>query len=218
MNVSIHNGWYQVAYERDLKEALNAASLGDRRIALCRQQDGITAIDAYCPHRGAHLCHGGSLGEDYVVCPFHGFKIGLRRPIGGFQAEAYETMMVGGLVFVKIPGGADCGLRAELLALDATHFIVPGFEMLINAPASLVIENAFDATHFHPVHRVMKPPCFPAGAEPTALTRWRAVSNCLPPRGRRRQVQAARRCPSPPPLSVRPSYCRNWAVPNHMPC
>jgi hypothetical protein len=61
-------------------------------------------------------------------------------------------------VFVKRLGGPESAFRTRLEALDATHFIVPGFEMEVEAPASLVVENAFDATHFHPVHKLLNHP------------------------------------------------------------
>jgi phenylpropionate dioxygenase-like ring-hydroxylating dioxygenase large terminal subunit len=33
-------------------------------------------FDAFCPHQGAHLGHGGRLDDDYLRCPFHGFYFG----------------------------------------------------------------------------------------------------------------------------------------------
>lgn len=33
----------------------------------------LRVFDAFCPHQGAHLGHGGSLDDDCLRCPFHGF-------------------------------------------------------------------------------------------------------------------------------------------------
>ena len=30
--------------------------------------------DAFCPHLGAHLGHGGTVGDGCIACPFHGWK------------------------------------------------------------------------------------------------------------------------------------------------
>ena len=30
--------------------------------------------DAFCPHLGAHLGHGGTVDDCQIVCPFHGWK------------------------------------------------------------------------------------------------------------------------------------------------
>lgn len=160
----MHRGWYQVAYERDLREGLNAVSVDCEEVALLARGSGVTAFDAYCPHRGAHLCHGGVAREDHVVCPFHGFKIGIGKNVCGFEAGRFDCMVVGGLVFVRAPGNSDDTFRTRIEAMDATHFIVPGFQLTVDAPADLVVENAFDATHFRPVHRVMNQPSFAGGA------------------------------------------------------
>jgi len=32
------------------------------------------AVEAYCPHLGAHLGYGGKVNEEVIQCPFHGFQ------------------------------------------------------------------------------------------------------------------------------------------------
>ena len=46
---------------------------GEELIAFKGEDGNIRIFDAYCPHQGAHLGHGGMLKNDSVRCPFHGF-------------------------------------------------------------------------------------------------------------------------------------------------
>ena len=63
------------------------------------------------------------------------------------------------LVFVATrPEAIDDGFAAHITALDLSHRIVPGFSMLMKVRPELVVENAFDALHFSPVHQVVETP------------------------------------------------------------
>jgi nitrite reductase/ring-hydroxylating ferredoxin subunit len=46
---------------------------GEELIAYRTPRGEIRVFEAYCPHQGAHLGHGGTLAKDNVVCPFHHF-------------------------------------------------------------------------------------------------------------------------------------------------
>jgi hypothetical protein len=53
--------WYAVAYSDELEggQVLPLSLLG-RELVAFRGEDGVAAVlDAYCPHLGAHLGHGG---------------------------------------------------------------------------------------------------------------------------------------------------------------
>jgi nitrite reductase/ring-hydroxylating ferredoxin subunit len=69
-------GWYALEY-------CNVLAAGDvkpvhyfgRELVLFRTLEGqATLLDAYCPHLGAHLGHGGIAHETSISCPFHGWK------------------------------------------------------------------------------------------------------------------------------------------------
>lgn len=150
-----HQGWFNVAFERDLGEALTPTLIGDQRIVLARLERGVQAFSADCPHRGAHLAFGGRLEGEAVVCPFHGYKICLGDRGGdGFSVSAFPTLNIGGLIFVRLGEDHDCGFTAHLHSLAEDHTIVAGFEMPVRVAAELVIENAFDQRHFHSVHHI----------------------------------------------------------------
>ena len=156
----MHSGWYQLAYQRDLTQGLNLAWIGDHPLALVRRGEAVTAYDARCPHRGANLCVGGTLDGDAVICPFHGYRVQLGSEGEGFHVREYRVLPLGGLVFVRDPDGRDCGLEAYLNDLERNHYIVPGFTMELRTSPELVIENAFDNSHFQPVHGILNEPRF----------------------------------------------------------
>lgn len=149
------SGWFSVAFERDLQGPLTPALIGDTRLVLVRDERGVRAFGADCPHRGAHLAYGGRLEGEGIICPFHGYRIGLGQAGSeGFCVAAHPTLLVGGVVFVRLGAQDDRGFSDAVQALDASHLIVPGFEMPVRVAAELVIENAFDQRHFSSVHHI----------------------------------------------------------------
>jgi phenylpropionate dioxygenase-like ring-hydroxylating dioxygenase large terminal subunit len=155
------HGWYQVAFERDLTRELTPAAIGARRFVLVRTENGVRAFDAVCPHRGANLAAGGRLDREAIICPFHGYRIGLGRECEhGFRVREYSTLALGGLVFVQLSDSHDNGFRAFLEQLLENHFCVPGFVMHVQAEHEMVVENAFDNSHFRPVHGIHNDPRF----------------------------------------------------------
>lgn len=69
-------GWFAVAFSSELSNGkMLTARFIDRDIVVLRTASGaISAIEAYCPHLGAHLGHGGSVVGEEIRCPFHGFQ------------------------------------------------------------------------------------------------------------------------------------------------
>lgn len=74
--LSIPNGWFQVAYsdELDAGAVLPLRYFG-KDLVLFRTHGGdIALLDAFCPHLGAHLGHGGVVEGDHIRCPFHAWE------------------------------------------------------------------------------------------------------------------------------------------------
>lgn len=160
----MRSGWYQVAYVKELKNAVTPLEVEKPLIAV-KSGTQVRVFDAICPHRGAHLGYGGELTADGIVCPFHAktIRMGAEKPCAqecgsGYYVNEYQTLTIGGLVFVLIPPADKPDLPNVLRELDQDHFFVPGFTLRVQAPAELIIENGFDATHFHPVHQVCRHP------------------------------------------------------------
>jgi nitrite reductase/ring-hydroxylating ferredoxin subunit len=69
-------GWFAVAFSSELRKCqVLTRRFMDREIVLFRTKSGTPcAAEAYCPHMGAHLGHGGKVQDEELRCPFHGFR------------------------------------------------------------------------------------------------------------------------------------------------
>ena len=70
------NGWFQVAFSDELStgDVLPLQYFG-RHLVLFRGEDGgARALDAFCPHLGAHLGYGGKVEDNCIRCPFHAWR------------------------------------------------------------------------------------------------------------------------------------------------
>jgi 3-ketosteroid 9alpha-monooxygenase subunit A len=150
-----HHGWYQIAFERELDGNVCSAAVGMLRLVMVRDADGVRAFDAVCPHRGADLAVGGRFDGGALICPFHGFRIGLgERSENDFCVREYRTLVTGGLVFVQMSNDYDNGFACVIEKLGKSHFIMAGFTLRVRSASEMVIENAFDQAHFRPVHGI----------------------------------------------------------------
>jgi phenylpropionate dioxygenase-like ring-hydroxylating dioxygenase large terminal subunit len=69
-------GWFQVAWADELGpgDVMPRYYFG-RHLVLWRDAEGGYHLqDAFCPHLGAHLGHGGEVKGRDIVCPFHGWE------------------------------------------------------------------------------------------------------------------------------------------------
>lgn len=72
----IPNGWFQIAYSHELEErGVLPLRYFDQDLVLFRPESGEPRLlDAFCPHLGAHLGHGGVVEGDIIRCPFHAWE------------------------------------------------------------------------------------------------------------------------------------------------
>lgn len=69
-------GWFCVAHPEDVVtgEAIARFYFG-QHLVIWRDDAGAPHVqDAFCPHLGAHLGHGGTVSDGCVTCPFHGWR------------------------------------------------------------------------------------------------------------------------------------------------
>ena len=69
-------GWYAVSLSDEIAAGeVKTLRYFDRDIILFRTESGAASVlDAYCPHLGAHLGHGGKVQGESIACPFHGWQ------------------------------------------------------------------------------------------------------------------------------------------------
>ena len=70
------NGWFAVAYSDELGPGqVKPVHYLGRDFVVFRGEDGRARVfDAFCPHLGAHLGHGGKVVGNTLRCPFHGWR------------------------------------------------------------------------------------------------------------------------------------------------
>ena len=69
-------GWFMLMFSEELKPGdVVPMKRFDQELVLFRTESGeAKVLDAYCPHMGAHLGHGGKIEGEGIVCPFHAWK------------------------------------------------------------------------------------------------------------------------------------------------
>lgn len=72
----IPRGWFVVAFSSELPAgSVSTLRYFGRELVAYRGASGQAYLkDAYCPHLGAHLGHGGTVEGETVRCPFHGWR------------------------------------------------------------------------------------------------------------------------------------------------
>ncbi len=69
-------GWFQVGWAADLQPGdVKPLRYFGQDLVMFRGEDGkLSVLDAFCPHLGAHLGHGGKVEGNDLKCPFHAWK------------------------------------------------------------------------------------------------------------------------------------------------
>ena len=77
MTLPIPFGWYALAYSKDLEPGgVEPIFYFDQEMVLFRTESGeARVLEAYCPHLGAHLGHGGKVVGEHIACPFHAWEM-----------------------------------------------------------------------------------------------------------------------------------------------
>lgn len=153
---AVHAGWYLVAYEDEVPEGVAPLALGGRRLMTVREADRVRVFDADCPHRGAHLGHGGVLAGDCVECPFHGRRIALGDLTKRYAVTEHSAHLLSGMLFVRLASehGADLGFEETILRYAEGRTFIPFINEHLPTSTRMIMENAFDAEHFTALHRM----------------------------------------------------------------
>lgn len=157
-------GWYWVFASHELKpKQIKPVTLMGRDLAIYRLPDGtVVAIDAYCPHMGAHLAEG-HIEADGIRCFFHNWKFNA-------EGDCVEVPALGTCLPVSLkswPIEEQYGLIWVWTGATPQHPVpfVPelehdtyesqlGSRFVKNCHPNVVMINAIDAHHFNTVHRL----------------------------------------------------------------
>jgi 3-ketosteroid 9alpha-monooxygenase subunit A len=174
------NGWFQVAYSDELKPGgVMPLSYFGRDLVLFRGTDGkASALDAYCPHLGAHLGHGGKVEGNSITCPFHAWQFDgcggctsvpyAKKIPPKAKMRAWPVTEVNGLILVwfhaeEAPPSFEIPALAEVGSDEWTPY--ERRRWTIRTRNQEMAENAVDSAHFHYLHGTSNMPQARAEAE-----------------------------------------------------
>ena len=164
----VPNGWFAVSFSDEVQpmEVRSLRCFG-RDLVLYRGESGAAyVLEAFCPHLGAHLAHGGSVVGERLRCPFHAWE---------WQGESGACAHIP--YAKRIPTQARIG---KLPTLERNGYVLawhhaenspPEYEIpelpelrdegwtdyekhewIVEAPLQEMGENAADSAHFQVVH------------------------------------------------------------------
>jgi len=161
-------GWYFVEWSNQLKKGgVKPLKIFGQDVVLSRTQSGkVLLFDAFCPHLGAHLGHGGKIKGENLVCPFHLWEFDDQGDCAKIpyscrlntkaKLRKWKVQEANGIIFTYYhPEGKEP-------SFDLPHWDI--FEgkkgwtqqkrkKIINkALLQDIVENAVDISHFAPVH------------------------------------------------------------------
>lgn len=161
--------WYQVAWSHELPaKAVKPIQLCGMDLVIFRGEDGVVrALDAYCPHLGAHLGMGGKVAGNRIRCSFHGWEMDgsgqcahipyCERIPPKAKIRSWKAAERYGIIFVYCdPEGKHEGRPPSLPEeLERGAWSPPTFHQhKIRAYHSDILENAVDKAHFHILHDI----------------------------------------------------------------
>ncbi|XVQ08265.1 Rieske 2Fe-2S domain-containing protein [Spirillospora sp. CA-255316] len=165
----VPNGWFAVARSDELAAGeVRPARYFGRDLVLYRTASGEARVmDAYCPHLGASLAHGGKVTGELLECPFHAWRFdgvsGRCLDVPYTDAEpspkavvrAYPVVERFDLVFAwHHLGGAEPYIEMPVMEeFGAEGWTDPVFhEFEIATCCQEMAENNADYVHFKYVH------------------------------------------------------------------
>jgi phenylpropionate dioxygenase-like ring-hydroxylating dioxygenase large terminal subunit len=177
-SLPIPYGWYGIAFSQDLAVGqVKPVHYFGRDMVVFRTESGeAKVLDAFCPHLGAHLGHGGKVDGESIACPFHGWQFNGAgqctkvpyaknmppKVAGGKEAlYAYPTVERNQVIWAWYhPERAEPSFEvkeiAEFYSDDWTP--IERKDWIIGTTIQEAGENAVDAAHFIYVHGAVEMP------------------------------------------------------------
>ncbi|MCU0541766.1 MAG: aromatic ring-hydroxylating dioxygenase subunit alpha [Oscillatoriaceae cyanobacterium Prado104] len=157
-------GWYWALRSRELKVGrVKAVMLLGRNLAIYRGfSNRVVAVDAYCPHMGAHLAEGKVDGDD-LRCFFHNWKYdargicveipSLEKPLP-VCIKTWQTEEKYGMIWVWAGQEKPSSLPFVPELEEAECDCILGKRFVKNCHPNVLLINAIDAHHFNTVHNL----------------------------------------------------------------
>lgn len=163
-------GWFQVAWpdEVEIGQAVPRYYF-EQHLVLWRDDEGAFHLqDAFCPHLGAHLGHGGFVVQNELECPFHGWRFNeegrntcipySERINNKARLRTYPTIERNGLVLAWYHPDPDVEPQWEIPVLPEYNaeagFSTPQRrQYTVRAAWQELAENGADPAHFRYVHQ-----------------------------------------------------------------
>jgi nitrite reductase/ring-hydroxylating ferredoxin subunit len=168
VQLPIPNGWFAVEFSRELRDGdVKPIEYCGEELVLFRTRSGqARVLDAFCPHLGAHLAHGGRVMAETIRCPFHGWQFDgttgdcthipyCERLPAKAKVRAWDVQEKNGLIWIwhhaeQKPPEWDFPALSEF---DDDEWSEPRtFEAIFEAHIQDTHENNNDPVHFHFVH------------------------------------------------------------------
>jgi phenylpropionate dioxygenase-like ring-hydroxylating dioxygenase large terminal subunit len=161
------NSWYATAWSHEIgRKASKAVHFFGRDLVLFRGEDGkVNAIDAICPHLGAHLGAGGKVVGNTMECPFHRWRFDgkgtcvaipyAERIPSKARVKSWNVREQNGQILVWFHSEGE-GPTFEVPHMEGfgdPGWTKPTFHTLtVRTHVQEMNENVFDLAHFVSVH------------------------------------------------------------------
>jgi phenylpropionate dioxygenase-like ring-hydroxylating dioxygenase large terminal subunit len=167
------NGWFQVAYSDELpvNGVMPLHYFGEHLVAFRDGEGAVRVLDAFCPHLGAHLGHGGVVEDGSIRCPFHAWRfdgqgrcveIPYAQKIPALaKTRAWHVSEVNGLIMVwhHIAGHAPLWEIPALPEVGSSNWTdYTRRRWRVRTHNQEMGENAVDSAHFKYVHGTPEQP------------------------------------------------------------
>ncbi len=75
--------WFELGKPKEVRKLIplnevRRVRLGEKAVCIGHLEDGLYAIDDYCPHQGASLGMGDCINGRHVLCPYHQWAFDLK--------------------------------------------------------------------------------------------------------------------------------------------
>ncbi len=177
----IPNGWFQIAYSDEIKPGdVKPLKYFGKDLVIWRSEDGeLAVLDAFCPHLGAHLGHGGTVKGNSIECPFHAWQFGTdgkctavpyaehiprKAKLPTWQVKEVANMVMCWHHANDEPPNFDIPDDIPEWGNDEWTEVVQR-EWTIKTRNQEMAENAVDTAHFHYLHGTTNMPKSEASAD-----------------------------------------------------